>query len=247
MPSLIPDDWARIRYEYEHTAQPVEAICAAHSISSGTLRDRMRRWGWTRRRTPIPRDGPPALAVPLIDLQPAEPPGAAHAASPPHPRFAPHPDPLPALLVEDGCEHPVGSSNTGVNALCSSNTDVNALARESEQADAAAIVPGLQSAVARLLPAIAAITAKLAAGPHAPRDIEQMGRALGTLTRTLRELNALLSEQRDAAPADAGDPLPDDIDEFRRELARRIEAFFASQDASAAIPAAQGDADDAPC
>ena len=60
-PTPTHEAWAQIRYDYEHTERPIEDICAEHGISSGTLRDRMRRWGWTRRRPPIPRQGPPPL------------------------------------------------------------------------------------------------------------------------------------------------------------------------------------------
>jgi hypothetical protein len=94
-------------------------------------------------------------------------------------------------------------------------------------------VPRLQSAVARVLPAIEATIARLAAGPYHPRDMEQAGRALSSLTRTLRELNALLSqhhargETADGAADD--DDMPEDIDAFRYELARRIDAFVASR------------------
>jgi hypothetical protein len=59
----MPEAWAQIRYDYEHTDWPVEDICAEHGISSGTLRDRMRRCNWRRRRPPIPREGPPAFLV----------------------------------------------------------------------------------------------------------------------------------------------------------------------------------------
>lgn len=102
------------------------------------------------------------------------------------------------------------------------------------------IVPRLQSAVARVLPAIEATIARLAAGHQQPREMEQAARALGTLTRTLRELNALLSQHHaraealSAQPAHpqatlADDDMPEDIDAFRIELARRIDAFVASQ------------------
>jgi hypothetical protein len=71
---LTPETWAQIRYDYEHTDRPVEDICAEHRISSGTLRDRVRRWNWRRRREPIPREGPPAF---LIVEQAIAPAGAA--------------------------------------------------------------------------------------------------------------------------------------------------------------------------
>jgi hypothetical protein len=86
-------------------------------------------------------------------------------------------------------------------------------------------LPRLQSAVARVLPAIEATIARLAAGPRHPREMEQAGRALSALTRTLRELNALLS-QHIARAAETEPPI--DIDEFRNELARRIEAIVES-------------------
>ncbi len=94
--------------------------------------------------------------------------------------------------------------------------------------DPASIAASLQSAVARVLPAIEATLAKLAAGPQAPREMEQTARALGTLTRTLRELNALLA-QHQARSAYDDDDMPEDIDAFRDELARKIDAFVASR------------------
>ena len=61
---LTTDDWARIRYEYESTDRKVFEICAEHGISENTLRDRVRRWGWTPRWSgPVPRDGPPPMVV----------------------------------------------------------------------------------------------------------------------------------------------------------------------------------------
>lgn len=70
---LTTEDWARIRYEYESTGRTVADICAERSISDGTLRDRVRRWGWKRRSSgPVPREGPPPMAVSIIQSQPPE-------------------------------------------------------------------------------------------------------------------------------------------------------------------------------
>ena len=52
---LTNEAWAQIRYDYEHTERPLGDICGEHGISTGTLRDRVRRWNWTRRRLPIRR------------------------------------------------------------------------------------------------------------------------------------------------------------------------------------------------
>jgi multidrug resistance efflux pump len=88
-------------------------------------------------------------------------------------------------------------------------------------------VPRLQSAVARVLPAIEATLARLAAGPQAPREMEQTARALNTMMRTLRELNALLAQQQ-ARPIPYDDDTPEDIYARRDRLAQRIDAIFQS-------------------
>jgi len=94
------------------------------------------------------------------------------------------------------------------------------------QADPAVIVSRLQSAIARVLPAIEATIARLAAGPQHPREMEQAGRTLSALTRTLRELNALLS-QHQAHSVDSGDnDIPQDMDAFRYELSQRLTAII---------------------
>jgi hypothetical protein len=179
---LSPEEWAQVRYKYEHTDQPTEDICADHGFSSGTLRDRVRRWGWTRRHPPIAAEGPPPL-------QPVEP-------APPL---------APATAVPDA--GPAG---------------------EAAPADPAEIVPRLQGAVARVLPAIEATVAKLAAGPLPPREMERAARTLTSLTRTLRELNGLLGQQQPGAGRVCTCDMPEDIDAFRIDLARRIDAFVAA-------------------
>src|SRR5262249_166617 len=99
----------------------------------------------------------------------------------------------------------------------------------------ASVVPRLQGAVARVLPAIEATIARLAAGPH-PRELEQSARALGTLTRTLRELNALLAQQpRRVRDCGGDDDFPEAIDEFREDLAGRIDAFVAARTGENAV------------
>ncbi len=193
-PELTTETWTQIRHDYEHTDRPIGDICAEHGVSSGTLRDRVRRWGWTRRRLPIPFEGPPPSPAPRIDS--AAPPPANSLA----PLYAPEPPPEtitppPAAMPND--------------------------------ADDRAVVPRLQSAVARVLPAIESIVTKLGAGPMHPREMERAARAVGALTRTLRELNNLLNQRQAASAGDiaADDDMPQDIAAVRSELARRIDAF----------------------
>jgi hypothetical protein len=108
-------------------------------------------------------------------------------------------------------------------------------------------VPRLQGAVARVLPAIEAIVGRLGAHGTDTSEMERAARALGSLTRTLRELNMLL-RQGGGALADSrredDDDMPEDIDEFRLALARRIEAFVdrhAAENAAAEDAAKAGD------
>ena len=188
MPELSPETWAQIRYEYEHTDRPIADICAERGISDTTLRDRRRRWHWTPRRAPIPREGPPAaggarVAAALPDAQrraslpptlPLKGRGSALTCLP-----RPGETPSPDFLAKEGRK----------------STPSPQAGRGDASPDPAALAPRLQSAVARVLPAIEATLAKLAASPQRPRELEQTARALGALMRTLRELNALLAQQ----------------------------------------------------
>jgi len=119
--------------------------------------------------------------------------------------------------------------------------------------DNGALVPRLKGAVARLLPAIEATVAKLATGTTHPREMERAGRALGALTRTLRELNALLGERqppvpaadaddrgRSGKPAENDDAAPRDMEAFRQELIRRMNAVVAARQEKAAQDAEAG-------
>jgi hypothetical protein len=224
MSDLTSDAWAHIRHAYEHTDRPVADICAEHGISTGTLRDRVRRWRWARRRAPIPREGPPAVT--------------------PHEMIAPNAWPLgPRLRGDERGEFPQRTDVPISEVLTPTPTLPLAGGGSAEAApylapgegvtepaesDPAAIAARLHSAVGRVLPAIEATIAKLAAGPQAPREMEQTARALGTMMRTLRELNALLAQQPPRAALD-DDDIPEDIDAFREQLARKIEAFMESR------------------
>ena len=212
---LTPEAWAQVRYKYEHTDEPVDDICLDHGISANTLRDRVRRWRWTRRHEPVPAEGPPPLQPiePLLPLAPTLTPGGVELSA-------------PAAGLPDG-------------STCLPTPP--AAASEQAPADPAEIVPRLKGAVARVLPAIDATLGKLAAGPMHPREMERAVRTLTALTRTLRELNELLDQHQPSGGRTNDDDYPEDIDAFRIDLARRIDAFVASQpdDETAAAPAGE--------
>lgn len=82
------------------------------------------------------------------------------------------------------------------------------------------------------------IELRLAKGGTTPKDNADDSRSFAALTRTLRELTALDAlNDRDApqsGPQQNDEPdddeVPRDIEEFRRELARRINAFVDEQE-----------------
>jgi hypothetical protein len=81
--------------------------------------------------------------------------------------------------------------------------------------------------VQKELAAAEVMRAQLRAGDCAPIDAERMARTLSTLTQTLQTLQRLHAGK--ATRTDDHDDIPRDIDAFRRELARRIDAFIASR------------------
>lgn len=201
-----PEAWALIRHAYEHTDQPLAHICDAHEITIPMLRYRMKKWDWTRRKPLVPRQGPDKVEAPADSV--LHPP----LLHPTPPVFAPAPagDPPPQEPAPGRAQARPGW--------------------ESKEEEPAAIVPRLRSAVARVLPAIEATVARLAATQH-PREMEQAGRTLGALTRALRELTALLDQHKAEAGADER-PSPEEIDEFRQELSRRLRGIIEARKAA---------------
>jgi hypothetical protein len=120
-------------------------------------------------------------------------------------------------------------------------------AADAAPAPAASAAPSAIARIERLvekeLAAEEAVRAQLGPLPRAPADAERSARTLATLTQTLQALARL----RCGLPPDGGfdddDDMPRDIDEFRRDLARRIDAFVASR---AEPRHAQGDCGPAP-
>jgi hypothetical protein len=214
MPPLpTPEEWAQIRHEYENTRRSIEDICLAHGISANTLRRRVRAWGWQMRHPPISDQEPEAVArsrAPDERFEPLD-------------RFEP-PHPLPQGEREYAL--PVAMSDSEPSPHL-------------ETADTRPAGERLQGAAARLMRAIETTSARLTAGIHL-RETEMAARALGSLTRTLNELNGLLAQHKALEPkgsvdAERDDPPPEDTDDFRNELARRIRNFVEQHEAK--IPA----------
>ena len=74
-----------------------------------------------------------------------------------------------------------------------------------------------------------AVRTQLGRLPRPPADAERVARTLATLAQTLHALQRLRCGAGAQSVANDYDDMPEDIDEFRRNLARRIELFVESR------------------
>lgn len=92
-----------------------------------------------------------------------------------------------------------------------------------------ALAAALEQKVERELSTIAKILEKLGA-PGRSAEAERTARTLASLSRTLSELKRARAAAPPAPESDHDDDdMPRDIDEFRRAVARRIDAFVAGR------------------
>jgi hypothetical protein len=109
----------------------------------------------------------------------------------------------------------------------------------SELPPIAMTIDDLHRIVVRELEIVRAMRARMQSEPQSPLDAQRTASALATHLQTLKELQRRQTESLHAGLHD-DDDFPTDIDAFRDELARRIDAFIASR---ADEEAAGGDPD----
>jgi hypothetical protein len=221
-PEKTPEELTVIRHKYEHTDQPMEEIARDHRMGSRTLHTWARRWNWTPRRAPMPAEGPPSTPPP------PPPPQFASGASP----LLPAPQGLLLVPAQSGASVMNDAADSAplapqIDAALLTPIDAdNAMPAPAAELGRDPDTPTelrLQNAVAGVLAAIEAIVAKI--GAARVGESERLARALAALTRTLREFNTLQGQYEEPAIDDS----PADIDEFRRALARKIDALVAGQ------------------
>jgi hypothetical protein len=260
MPPLpTPEEWAHIHHEYENTRRSIEDICLEYRISPNTLRRRVKAWGWTMRHPPISDEGPKAVAPPMPPLPHSPSKTGVNALASPLPLGEvgeqqscetgeglrsiesvepPHPNPLPH-----------SPSKTGVNALMGERERTVLAATYqlrgepsphiTEPPDTRPAGGRLQGAAARVMRAIETTSARLTAKPVHLRETEMAARALGSLTRTLHELNGLLVQHKALEPKQS-------VEELRASLSRKLEAIIAERDNPPPENADEASPDDAP-
>ncbi|HZP70717.1 MAG TPA: hypothetical protein VFB29_12305 [Pseudolabrys sp.] len=89
------------------------------------------------------------------------------------------------------------------------------------------LVPRLQRAVLNELAVVESLRNRLKNDPQTPVEAERTARTLSTLTETLQKLQRMQCALPENTLAD--DDMPADINAFRLDLARRIDAFVASR------------------
>jgi hypothetical protein len=118
---------------------------------------------------------------------------------------APHPDPLAA-----------GGEKGRTESAAPAAQDLAAIDR-------------LEQAVLRELATVETMRASLGKEPLRPMDAERTARTLSVLAETLSKLRRQRLAAAPQAGSDHDNDMPADIDAFRLDLARRIEAFLASR------------------
>lgn len=206
--TFTPELIANVQYRYEETDEPVAHIAADMGIHPGSLRRIAYKRGWVRHKNLGPRDVTPAMRL-LLEAQKLE---QAQASPRPEPALAGH----------------------AVHALAGGGDMAPApAAREDDDGPDAKLtaIDRMEQAVLNELASVEAMRAQFGPEPYKPQDAERTARTLSNLTETLGKLQrmraGLPSQERSAELDD--DDMPEDIDAFRFELARRINAWVDSR------------------
>jgi hypothetical protein len=248
MPPLpTPEEWAHIHHEYENTRRSIEDICLEYRISPNTLRRRVKLWGWTMRHPPISDEGPEAVAPP-IEIATAETPAVdLRFRGDERGEITPQSDirafveeaPTPTPDQAGGRLLPRKSGGESEEAAAGEVNDSEPSPHITEPPDTQPAGGRLQGAAARVMRAIETTSARLTAKPVHLRETEMAARALGSLTRTLHELNGLLVQHKALEPKQS-------VEELRASLSRKLEAIIAERDNPPPENADEASPDDAP-
>lgn len=119
------------------------------------------------------------------------------------------------------------TSSEGIESTSVPPPHISPAKDEERQAASPLAVVRIAQLVESELAAAEAMRAQIRAEPCSPADAARIARTLATLAQTLQALQRLRAGP-DRQTNDIDD-MPTDIDAFRRELARRIDAFVASQ------------------
>ncbi|TMJ04738.1 MAG: hypothetical protein E6G97_04345 [Alphaproteobacteria bacterium] len=220
-----PELKAHIRYRFEQTPESEYSIAADLGVHHFSLKRLAKREGWVRGNPPPPRDITPVMRL---------------AAA------------VDALVGTSGPAHSRESGNPASDTQASDPGALGPRFRGDERTDTPApvfdtsVLDRFEAAVLKELAAVELMRAHLGTEPLRPLEAQITARTLSVLTETLAKVRRLrLGSAPQSGSTQNDDDYPADIDEFRREFARRIDAFVASRtDAgrtAAAGPAGRSD------
>jgi hypothetical protein len=224
---FTPEFLAEAKRRVEQTSQSTTAIAADLGMHHSVLSRLVKREGWVRPEGSLRRRG---LSPVMRLAAAADALARAALASPPPERGR-----SDCEAVRVGVSDASPEQSTPIPTLPLSGGGSPTALAASAIASAAPPPPDtstidrLEAAVLKELSVVETMRASLGAEPLRPMDAERTARTLSTLTETLAKLRRLrLGAQPQAGSIDHDDDIPD-IDEFRRDLARRIRLFVASR------------------
>jgi len=199
-----PEFLAEAKRRIETTLQSTQSIAGDLGIDHRVLWRLVRREGWVR----------PEGSLRLRSLPPAM-------------RIAMQVD-----AMVNASAHSRESGNPASDVQAAESAALGPRLRGDERSERPALdnttIDRFEAAVLNELATVETMRANLGKEPQRPIDAERTARTLSVLTETMGKLQ----RQRLAAqpqPGNSYDDMPADIDEFRNELARRIDALIASE------------------
>ena len=221
---FTPELIAYVRPRYEDGDVPVPVLARELGVSCSNFYTVIERLGWRLRKNRPPR-GLDDLQRLLIEAAAATPESARRA---------------PASLTPTSTETPANPTVVPPAVPAAAAVAPNTMAIEP-----GSLLDRLQRAVAQELDMAEEGRARLGGEPRSPTDAERSARSLATLAQLMRDLQQLRPSSQHGKGI-AYDDMPADDDEFRRDLARRIDAFIAaSTDPALGEFGAAGDGDPA--
>jgi hypothetical protein len=215
-----------VQDRYENTDQPLDAIGAEFGISGRTVSRMANEHGWKKRSERVSYlptamqllEEAKALAVTLPRKSTRHPEVRAKRASK---------DDGPDSSSEQGPP----PSRLGASRLAPQDDGDGSEVAASEPTPSPSPIDRLEALVVKQIEAEEIKRSLYAGKRRAKTTDDRCARTLATLTQTLHTLQRLRAGENPEHESgnDDFDDRPRDIDEFRRDLARRIEAFVASR------------------
>jgi len=211
-----PELLENTRYRFEETDETSTSIAAELGVHRNTLRLLVLRMGWERCVPPRDLSAAAKLLVQAKLLKVAEPP-QRDERTPPALRGAEEQASGSVQFAKESGQRMAAGDN--VTPVPPAEQPLPPLEETIEQ---------MHRAVRDELAAVQATRSALGREPQSPIDAERTARTLASLTDTLQKLRRMQCAMTQTGPHD-DDDWPVDADEYRRDLARRIDAFVASR------------------